>query len=133
MKEPVRFSQALFDLICDHLAEGMPLRAVCRLPNMPTDSAVIKWLVNPELSQQYTQAREIGYQLMADDILLISDTSVVGDEGDNVARSRLQVDSRKWLLSKALPKIYGDKTSIEAKVTHDWAAMCIEAVKPDGE
>ena len=24
-------------------------------------------------------------------------------------RSRLRVDTRKWLLSKALPKIYGDK------------------------
>ena len=25
------------------------------------------------------------------------------------ARSRLRVDSRKWMLSKMLPKVYGDK------------------------
>ncbi len=25
---------------------------------------------------------------------------------------RLQVDTRKWLLSKALPKVYGDKLAI---------------------
>jgi len=29
-----------------------------------------------------------------------------------VARDRLRVDTRKWLLSKALPKIYGDKLAL---------------------
>jgi hypothetical protein len=29
---------------------------------------------------------------------------------DVIARSRLRVDTRKWYLSKVLPKIYGDRT-----------------------
>jgi hypothetical protein len=29
-----------------------------------------------------------------------------------VARSKLRVDSRKWILSKLLPKIYGDKIAL---------------------
>lgn len=33
--------------------------------------------------------------------------------GEHVQRSRLRVDTRKWLLSKALPKIYGDKITTE--------------------
>jgi hypothetical protein len=32
--------------------------------------------------------------------------------GENLQRSRLRVDTRKWLLSKALPKIYGDKLAL---------------------
>ena len=28
-------------------------------------------------------------------------------------RSRLQIDARKWLLSKMLPKKYGDKQQLE--------------------
>lgn len=32
---------------------------------------------------------------------------------DHVSRSRLRVDTRKWMLSKMLPKIYGDKTTTE--------------------
>jgi hypothetical protein len=43
-----------------------------------------------------------------------------------VARDRLRTDSRKWLLSKALPKVYGDKlavggdpTSPAVKVVHE--------------
>jgi hypothetical protein len=29
-----------------------------------------------------------------------------------VQKQRLQVDSRKWLLSKMLPKVYGDKIEL---------------------
>jgi hypothetical protein len=30
-------------------------------------------------------------------------------DAEHVQRSRLRLDTRKWLLSKALPKVYGDK------------------------
>ncbi len=33
--------------------------------------------------------------------------------GEHVQRSRLRVDTRKWLLSKALPKMFGDKITQE--------------------
>jgi len=33
--------------------------------------------------------------------------------GEHVQRSRIRVDTRKWLLSKALPKVYGDKLTQE--------------------
>lgn len=32
-------------------------------------------------------------------------------DGDHIQRSRLRVDTRKWLLSKVLPKVYGDKST----------------------
>ena len=40
---------------------------------------------------------------------------ITDDEGkkivdhDHISRSRLRVDSRKWVASKLLPKVYGDK------------------------
>ena len=66
-------------------------------------------------NEHYARAREIGYHALADDLL---------DEADNdandydahgnpnhaaIQRSRLKVDARKWLLSKALPRLYGDR------------------------
>ena len=33
--------------------------------------------------------------------------------GEHIARSRLRVDTRKWLLSKCLPKIFGDRITAE--------------------
>jgi hypothetical protein len=96
---------------------------------MPAASTVIDWAQgrNAEASaagfpEQYARAREVGYLLLADEIIEIADdtshdTKTVG-EGDHerevadaewISRSRLRVDSRKWLLSKMLPKVYGDK------------------------
>jgi hypothetical protein len=32
--------------------------------------------------------------------------------GEHIQRSRVRIDTRKWLLSKMLPKVYGDKTEV---------------------
>jgi hypothetical protein len=37
--------------------------------------------------------------------------------GDMIQHRRLLVDTRKWALSKALPKIYGDKREVDNKHT----------------
>ncbi len=63
---------------------------------------------------------------MAEEIIEISDTPCLGvktktlkdgseevTEGDMIEHRRLQVDARKWLLSKMRPEKYGDRTSLE--------------------
>lgn len=126
-KEPVRFSKELAERICADLASGMTLRAVCRQSNMPTQSTVLGWVEEDRcgFAVQYARARERGYAVMAEEIIEIADdgtndyvvrakedgTDVLVDH-DHIARSRLRVDTRKWLLSKALPKVYGEKQQI---------------------
>jgi hypothetical protein len=94
---------------------------------MPPHSTVLGWTVDrKDFSDQYARAREIGYHNMADQLLEIADDgrndSHRDDDGhvqidhDVIARSRLRVDTRKWLLSKALPKVYGEKIDINARV-----------------
>jgi hypothetical protein len=118
---PSAFTAELAQEICRRLAEGQTLRAVCRDEAMPQESTVRRWALEDRegFLAQYATAREIGYQSMADETLEIADDSsqdeVTDGEGnvrfnsEFAARSRLRVDTRKWLLSKALPKIYGDK------------------------
>ena len=48
---------------------------------------------------------------------------------DHVERSKQRIDARKWLLSKALPKVYGDRQSVEGKFSVDWAEVCQEAAE----
>jgi hypothetical protein len=48
---------------------------------------------------------------MADELLEIADNPDA--DKDAVQRDRLKVDTRKWLLAKALPKIYGDRLTAE--------------------
>lgn len=107
---PTRYTKAIAEKICEQLSGGMTLRQACMPDDMPHESTVRHWVMNedeearPGFVTQYAKARETGYSRMADQILEISD-----EKSEDVQRDRLRVDTRKWLLSKALPKIYGDK------------------------
>lgn len=57
-----------------------------------------------------TRAREIGYLKLADELLDIADEPV--ETAQDAARNRLRVDTRKWILARALPKIFGEKVSV---------------------
>jgi len=108
--------------------EGKSLREVCRSLDIPP-SNVMFWLKDyPEFAEQYARAREIGWSLIAEELLEISDDGTndwmerldqkgqsLGWQinGEAVQRSRIRLDTRKWLLSKMLPKIYGDKVDVE--------------------
>lgn len=112
--------------ICVALAEGMSLRKACRMNGDIPPSNILYWCQQDEqFAEQYARARDIGYRLLAEEILDISDDgqndTYVDDQGnrrtdqDVIARSRLRVDSRKWMLSKMLPKIYGEKLDVDLK------------------
>lgn len=108
------------------------MREVCRQEGMPPESTVRGWAVDDRegFAAHYARSREIGYQTMADEIMEISDDGQNdwmernGEDnegwqvnGEALGRSRLRVDTRKWMLSKTLPKIYGDKIDVNNK--HD--------------
>lgn len=123
------FSQELADLICDRIADGESLRAICRSDGMPAPSTVCLWLSqNPGFSEQYARAREAQADALAEETLEIADDArndwmerqSDGDKsegwvlnGEHVQRSRLRIDARKWFASKVAPKKYGDKVQAE--------------------
>lgn len=125
---PSLFTAEIAAQICQRLSDGRTLRDVCRDGDMPHESTVRLWATEDRegFSTQYARAREVGYLAMADETLEIADDgsndwmerkeedkgSFVLN-GEHVQRSRLRVDTRKWLLSKALPKVFGDKVSHE--------------------
>ena len=137
---PSAYTQELADEVCERMAGGESLNAICKDAHMPHERTVRRWMLdNVEgFSPKYTRARELQAEFWADDILRLSDESRIGEKvktgpngeekttGDMVERTRLQVESRKWLLSKLFPKKYGDKIEVEQKgevtVKHKWGA-----------
>ena len=115
---PSTFSADMGNRICDRMETGESLRSICRDDNFPHVGQVIKWLAsdsNREFRLQYAHSRQVGLEVMADDVLNIADQNpVLTPDGkiDNagVQHQRLRVDTRKWILSKQLPKVYGDRT-----------------------
>jgi hypothetical protein len=134
MGRPTDYSQPLADSICERIADGESLRAVCSSDGMPHRSTVFRWLAaHEDFRDQYARAREDQADTLADEIVSIADevcTTVRADkhagvkaddeDGDAevvfdsaaVARNRLRVDARKWVASKLKPKKYGDRTTL---------------------
>ena len=101
-------------------------------------------LIRLKFTEDYARARLVSYQLMADSVLDIADngtndymerllangeTDTVLDQ-EHMQRSRLRVDTRKWLLSKVLPKMYGDHVQVtqDVKVTGTIEHKAVESM-----
>lgn len=122
---PSSYTPELASAICERMAAGESLRSICRDEAMPKEATVRGWALDDRegFSAQYTRARELQALVIADELLEISDDGsndwmvrngkdgTPGYElnGEHIQRSRLRADTRKWLLSKMLPKVYGDK------------------------
>ncbi len=134
---PSGYSAEIAATICLRMADGETLRAICRDSEIPNRSTVYQWLhKNPEFANLYTQARERLVEHWADEMVEISDDGTtdyvekIGRNGheymavdqEHIQRSRLRVDTRKWLMSKLMPRKYGDHLEVEhtgdIQVTH---------------
>lgn len=122
---PSTYTRELAARICDDISHGKSVRQICGAGDMPACSTLYKWLIeHDDFSEQYARAREVQAESFADEIVDIADeqpTTVVGKTGKGedaaeiwgidsagIQRNRLRVDARKWVISKLLPKKYGD-------------------------
>jgi hypothetical protein len=124
MARPSDYSAEITATICERLGLGESLRQICEGADMPGKSTVMRWLHDhAEFRDQYARAREAQAEHWAEEIIQISDDGAndtyKDDDGhertnnDVIARSRLRVDTRKWLMARMAPKKYGDKITQE--------------------
>lgn len=109
MARPTIFNDDVADAICERLADGESLRAICRGEDMPAKSTVFKWLAtNSTFADHYARARETQADSLADDIVDIADDRLL-EANDK----RVRIDARKWLAGKLRPKVYGDSQTLK--------------------
>ena len=131
------YTEEIADGLCERIAEGESVNSICRSSDTdtPSKSTFFKWLTDqPTFSDKYTRAKELGAEAIAEDMFEIADdgtndwmervdregtgTGTYTLNGEHVQRSKLRVDTRKWYLSKILPKKYGDKINVEGNLNH---------------
>jgi hypothetical protein len=148
MGRPTKYTKALGEKICERIASGESLNSICRDDGYPHKVTIMRWLLSESdiytnFRNQYAIARQIQYEFMADDIMDIADDSRndwmqredpnnpgFNFNGEAVARSRLRVDSRKWFLSKVLPK-FKDKQDETPQQPSAINITFTEATKPE--
>lgn len=123
-RDPVPYSKPLFQMVCHRIANGESLNRICRDEGYPNKSSVLQWVDDDKdgAHSQYAQARLKQAQHWADEIADIADDGsqdIIDVDGkvtknrEFSERSKLRVDTRKWLLSKVLPKVYGEKLDLK--------------------
>ena len=114
MARPTKYTEDLARKICEFIAEGMSVRELCTHDAIPNASTIHAWVLdNEEFSKQYARAKGIGAEIEFEQL------DDIAKNEEDVQRARLMIDTKKWALSKKIPKKYGDKMD----VTSDGKAM----------
>jgi len=125
---PEIYSQEVADMLCAEMAStSKSLRTICQMDGMPSVQTVLKWLREDKdgFLAQYTRAKEEQADYLIEEMIDIADdgsndlmTITKGDmeydvENKEVTnRSKLRVETRKWIASKLKPKKYGDRLDV---------------------
>ena len=121
------------DMVLAGMRSGMSAFKACQVAGV-NQSTFNLWLnEDAKLAAEYARAREDLIERMANEVLELSDVDV-GLQPDGkkdwaaVQKHKLQVDTRKWLLSKLAPKKYGEKLELTGDPDRPLAIQKIERV-----
>lgn len=125
---PTTYTPELAAEILASLTIGESLRTACKPDHLPAISTWYLWMRDQsELSEQYARAKAEAADAMSEDILDIADDATNDwmadnyDEGktpgysfmgEHVQRSKLRIETRRWLMSKLKARKYGDKLDL---------------------
>lgn len=121
------------------MREGLASWKACKAAGI-AHSTFAEWLnSDAEMADEYARARSDLIERMANEVLEISDQDVeVSSDGKRdwaaIQKHKLQVDTRKWLLSKMAPKKYGERVVQEVTGADGGpvqAAISVKFVKPE--
>ena len=129
---PTLYTDELADRICELVAThtcGLP--KLCEMyPDLPNVDTIKEYRYKyPLFSAKYNTAKRFQAELMAEeinDIIENTEQYMFHDEHGNkrldsgvLGLTRLKIDARRWHASKLAPKLYGDRTQVDATVNHE--------------
>jgi len=102
---PTHYTDEKATLICDCLASGQSLVAICKAHNLPY-RVVMAWLERDATFQhRYAHARRLAAAWNEQRVVQIA----LDATPETAQVARLQCDALKWQASKQDPKVYGDR------------------------
>ncbi len=124
---PATKTPELIAEILAQMAEGKSLTAICKQREMPHVGTVYRWLSEDEgFSEGYaraTQARARSYAERMEDVV---NQALNGEIRSDAAR--VAVDAYKFITTRLMPQLYGDRQQIDVNVQHTHA-LHLDALK----
>lgn len=124
MPKPSTYSPKLALEICQLIANGESLRSIVKRDGMPCRATVQNWCLEyPDFAAKYEVAQSLRADFLFDECLEIADdasrdtvtktrpdgSTYEATDTEHITRSRLRVDTRKWVCGRMAPKKYGDR------------------------
>jgi len=118
---PTIFNETLAAKICQRIADGESIRAICSDPDMPSTTAIFRWIANGKYDgfrQLYEASMQIRLETLGDGLIELADAPIERNaagaiDSAAVQMRRLQIETRRWILSKLLPRKYGDRMGLD--------------------
>lgn len=148
---PSKYTPELAQEICERLANGEPLRQICRDEHMPAWQKIYEWMWKDDslgdrgvgLSGAIARAREIGQEAIAEQIwidMYAEPERILSEGGGRIDSGYVQLIKARAeiglkLLAKWNPKRYGDKIThagdpeAPLQVNNDAMALLAAAVE----
>lgn len=102
----------IMELICNRIAGGEPLYKVCKDDGMPDRITFFKKCQSDsDYAKIYRQALELRGEMHADELTEMADAAL-NSTSENIQARKLQVNTRQWIISRLLPKKYGDRMTL---------------------
>lgn len=128
------YRREIADHILAEMAKGRTVRTICREgraanPRFPAQPSVFDWVINDHdgFAARYERAREIQCRILADEVMEVADDQTIEPQS-----RRIMVDTRKWLLSKVLPKIYGERVALTGDSASPLVVQIVKLGDTDG-
>jgi len=115
-----------WDKIFDGYAEFGSLPKLAKEIEVPYKKLYHKIHTTPELKERYDEARCAYAELTVDQIRGIEDKLEVGHLDPSTAKTL--INSKQWIIQKYSPIAYGERQSIDVKVT-DATQLHLEALR----
>lgn len=148
---PSKYTPEIAQKMCEMLAEGIPLREICRQEGFPEWRTVYDWMYRDDaagekgvgLSAAIARAREVGQEAIAEQIWLDMQAEperILSEGGGRIDSGYVQLIKARAeiglkLLAKWNPKRYGDKIThagdpeAPLQVNNDAMALLAAAVQ----
>lgn len=103
--------RACIKYVLAQMSLGVSIPQACADVHMSTHDLYHAMQTDKHILAEYITARDLSLIVIADEIKQIADECPATK--DDTLKAHLRIESRKWLLSKLMPKTYGALVSVE--------------------
>lgn len=96
-----KYDGVICDLVCQKIAEGLPITDVCKLPGFPPYGVLMRWRrEHSEFNEAYERARRDRVEVFFDKAIAAAEAAETKDEAQV---AKVKVDAYKWAAEKSDP------------------------------